>query len=73
MTGAAGFAGRNLVENLKNIRDGKNRNRSALHIGPGYEYVRNTSKEDIDCSCSVCYFVSWAAGVNWRMDKAEFI
>ncbi len=26
-TGAAGFVGRNLVENLKNIRDGKNRTR----------------------------------------------
>ena len=25
ITGAAGFVGRNLVENLKNIRDGKNR------------------------------------------------
>ena len=27
ITGAAGFVGRNLVENLKNIRDGKNRTR----------------------------------------------
>lgn len=25
ITGSAGFVGRNLVENLKNIRDGKNR------------------------------------------------
>ncbi len=27
VTGSKGFVGRNLVENLKNIRDGKNRTR----------------------------------------------
>ena len=30
ITGAAGFVGRNLVENLKNIRDGKNRTRDLI-------------------------------------------
>ena len=29
VTGAKGFVGRNLCENLKNIRDGKNRTRPA--------------------------------------------
>ena len=28
ITGARGFVGKNLTENLKNIRDGKNRTRS---------------------------------------------
>ena len=32
VTGAKGFVGRNLCENLKNIRDGKNRTRPALNI-----------------------------------------
>ena len=32
VTGAAGFVGRNLVENLKNIRDGKNRTRPNLVV-----------------------------------------
>ena len=32
VTGAAGFVGRNLVENLKNVRDGKNRTRPDIVI-----------------------------------------
>ena len=32
VTGARGFVGRNLTENLKNIRDGKNRTRPGLVI-----------------------------------------
>ena len=38
VTGAAGFVGRNLVENIKNIRDGKNRTRPNLQIDKIYEY-----------------------------------
>ncbi len=37
ITGADGFVGRNLVENLKNIRDGKNRTRPRLSIEKIYE------------------------------------
>ena len=32
VTGSAGFVGRNLVENLKNIRDGKNWTRPNIKI-----------------------------------------
>ena len=32
VTGSAGFVGKNLVENLKNIRDGKNRTRPILRL-----------------------------------------
>ena len=32
VTGAKGFVGRNLCENLKNLRDGKNRTRPGLRI-----------------------------------------
>ncbi len=45
VTGAAGFVGRNLVENLKNIRDGKNRTRPNLSIESIYEYDRNNTLE----------------------------
>ena len=38
VTGAKGFAGRNIVENLKCIRDGKNRTRPGLQIGEIFEY-----------------------------------
>ena len=43
VTGAAGFVGRNLVENLRNIRDGKNRTRPALSIAEIYEYTREST------------------------------
>lgn len=38
ITGAAGFVGRNLVENLRNIRDGKNRTRPTIKIDQIFEY-----------------------------------
>ena len=37
VTGAKGFVGRNLCENLKNLRDGKNRTRPNLRIEEIYE------------------------------------
>ena len=46
VTGAKGFVGKNLVENLKNIRDGKNRTRPEISITDIYEYdIDNTSEE----------------------------
>ena len=52
VTGAAGFVGRNLVENLKNIRDGKNRTRPALAIEDIYEYTRESTPEDLERFCT---------------------
>ena len=57
VTGSAGFLGRNLVENLKNIRDGKNRTRPSLSIEKIYEYDRNNTQEDLDNFCADCDFV----------------
>lgn len=37
ITGSKGFVGRNLTENLKNIRDGKNRTRPNIPIDEIYE------------------------------------
>ena len=39
ITGAKGFVGRNLTENLKNIRDGKNHTRPNIQIDEIYEYL----------------------------------
>ena len=72
VTGAAGFAGRNLVENLKNIRDGKNRTRPALAVDEIYEYTRESTPEDLDRFCADCDFVFNLAGVNRPKDPAEF-
>lgn len=72
VTGAAGFVGRNLVENLKNIRDGKNRTRPGIQIKNIYEYSRSSTPEDLDDFCRDCDFVFNLAGVNRPKDPAEF-
>lgn len=72
VTGAAGFVGRNLVENLKNIRDGKNRTRPNLSIDEIYEYDRENTVEELDTFCSNCDYVFNLAGVNRPMDSVEF-
>ena len=72
VTGAAGFVGRNLVENLKNLRDGKNRTRPALSIEEIYEYTRESTPEDLARYCADCDFVFNLAGVNRPKDPAEF-
>ena len=72
VTGAKGFVGRNLVENLKCIRDGKNRTQPSLHIDTIYEYDLNNTLEELDTYCSVCDFVFNLAGVNRPKDPKEF-
>lgn len=72
VTGAAGFVGRNLVENLKAIRDGKNRTRPALTVNEIYEYDRDSTMEQLDEYCSKADFVFNLAGVNRPKDPAEF-
>ena len=72
VTGAKGFLGRNLVENLKTIRDGKNRTRPALSIEEIYEYDLNNTPEELDVWCAKADFVFNLAGVNRPKDPAEF-
>ena len=72
ITGSAGFIGRNLVENLKNIRDGKNRTRPALDIEEIFEYDKDCSFEQLDDYCSKADFVFNFAGVNRPQNPEEF-
>ncbi len=72
VTGAAGFVGRNLVENLKNIRDGKNRTRPDITIEDIYEYDINNTKDQLEEYCSKADFVFNLAGVNRPKYPAEF-
>ena len=72
VTGAQGFVGRNLVENLKNIRDGKNRTRPGIAVGEIYEYGRKNTAQDLERFCADCDFVFHLAGVNRPRDPAEF-
>lgn len=72
VTGAKGFVGRNLVENLKNIRDGKNRTRPNIHIDNIYEYDIDSTPEQLDAYCTEADFVFNLAGVNRPKDPKEF-
>ena len=72
VTGAAGFVGRNLVENLKNIRDGKNRTRPDIKIDEIFEYDLSSTPEELDEYCSKADFVFNLAGVNRPKVQEEF-
>ena len=73
VTGANGFVGRNLVENLKNIRDGKDRTHPELKIDEIYEYDVNNTEAELDRFCSDCDFVFNLAGVNRPQNEDEFM
>ena len=73
VTGAKGFVGKNLVENLKNIRDGKNRTRPALSIGEIFEFDLDNSPADLQMFAEKADFVFHLAGVNRPKDPKEFM
>ena len=73
VTGAKGFVGKNLVESLKNIKDGKDRTRPNLLIDEIYEFDRDTDVNLLDEYCSKCDFVFNLAGVNRPKDNSEFM
>lgn len=72
VTGSAGFVGRNLVENLKNIRDGKNRTHPSIQIDEIYEFDRESTLAELDAYCQQCDFVFHLAGVNRPKNKEDF-
>ena len=73
VTGAKGMVGTALVNNLKNIRDNKNRTRPELHIDEIYEYDIDSSKEDLEQYCQNADFVFNLAGVNRPENPEDFM
>ena len=73
VTGAKGFVGRNLCENLKNLRDGKNRTRPAMTVDEIYEYDIDTDPVLLEEYCAKADFVFNLAGVNRPKNEAEFM
>ena len=73
VTGSNGFIGRNLVWNLREIRDGKNQTRPSLNItqisGINVDDTEDKWKE----LCAQCDFVFHFAGVNRPSDNSEFM
>lgn len=74
VTGANGFVGRNLVSQLKNIRDGKASNcplcGKSITV---FEYDVNNTLDELDQYCQQADFVFNLAGVNRPKDQAEFM
>mgnify|MGYP003299937982 CR=1 FL=1 len=72
ITGAKGFAGRNLVANLYTIKDGKNRTRPEIKIDNIFEYDIDSTADELREYCSKADFVFHLAGVNRPKDASEF-
>ncbi len=73
VTGAKGFVGKNLCENLKNIRDGKDRTRPNIVIDEICEYDIDTDSALFDEYCAKADFVFNLAGVNRPQNAEEFM
>lgn len=73
ITGAQGFVGKNLVANLKNIAQGKNRTRPNLHIDEIYSYDLDIDPALLAGYCARADFVFHLAGVNRPQNNEEFM
>ena len=73
ITGAKGFVGKNLVENLRCIKDGKNTTRPEVKIDEIYEYDVESDKKQLFYYCERADFVFNLAGVNRPKDNGEFM
>lgn len=73
VTGAKGMVGTALVNNLKNIRDGKNRTRPDLTIDEIYEYDRDSTQDELESYCHHADFVFNLAGVNRPDNPDDFM
>lgn len=73
VTGANGMVGSALVNNLRTIKDGRNKTRPNIKIDEIYEYTHESTKEDLEEYCKKCDFVFNLAGVNRPEDPQDFI
>lgn len=73
ITGSKGMVGTALVNNLKCIRDGRNRTRPNIQIDEIYEFDIDNTKEEMNEYCSKCDFVFHLAGVNRPENTDDFM
>ncbi len=72
VTGARGMVGTALVNNLKTIKDGRNKTRPKIKIEEIYEYDLG-DEEKLDAFCRDCDFVFHLAGVNRPQNTEDFM
>ncbi|MGN1200390.1 MAG: NAD-dependent epimerase/dehydratase family protein [Thermoguttaceae bacterium] len=73
VTGAKGMVGTALCNNLKNIRDNKNRTRPNICVEEIYEYDLASTPEELDAYCQKADFVFNLAGVNRPENPEDFM
>ena len=73
VTGARGMVGTALVNNLKNIRDNKNRTRPGIRVDEIFEYDLDSAAADLDDYCRRADFVFHLAGVNRPENPEDFM
>lgn len=73
VTGAKGMVGTALVNNLKNIRDGKNKTRPDIKIDEVYEYDIDSTVDELNEYCQKADFVFNLAGVNRPENPEDFM
>lgn len=73
VTGAKGMVGTALCNNLRNLRDGKDRTRPGLSIEEVFEYDIDSTPEELHRFCAECDFVFNLAGVNRPQNPEDFM
>lgn len=73
VTGAKGMVGTALVNNLKNIRDNKNRTRPNILVEEIFEYDLNSTQKELEDYCKKADFVFNLAGVNRPENPEDFM
>jgi len=71
VTGSKGFIGKNLIENLKNVKEGKDKSREVV-IDDIFEFDVDTDLSLLEQYCSECDFVFNLAGINRPENKEDF-
>lgn len=73
VTGAKGMVGTALINNLKNIKENKNRTRPNIRIDEIYEYDIQSTEAELDSYCRSADFVFHLAGVNRPENPEDFM
>jgi len=73
VTGSKGMVGTALVNNLKNIKGGKNKTRPNITVDEIYEYDLESSEQDLENYCKNADFIFNLAGVNRPENEEDFI
>lgn len=72
VTGSKGFVGKNLIETLKTIKDGKYKTDFLDNNIEIYEYDRDCTSDELKAFTKDCDFVVHLAGINRPKDISEF-